>query len=147
MTVPDAAPIAAPIAAPAAAPGAQAAPSAAPAASPQNSQQQAIQGYVEQARQQMEAGNTSAALATIATARRKYASAPTLKNLEIVYDRVEEEVARINMAPTLNVQSHAAWIAEIRDLSGEDFPAIDRTLARTLANDIADRERARTGPP
>jgi hypothetical protein len=94
----------------------------------------------------MESGNTTAALATIAAARRKYSSAPALKNLEIAYDRVEEEVARINMAPTLNVQNHAAWIAEIRDLSGEDFPAIDQMLARALANDIAD-QRARADRP
>jgi hypothetical protein len=127
-------------------PVAQPTSAAAPAAAAQNSQQQLIQNYVEQARQQMESGNTTAALATIAAARRKYASAPALKNLEIVYDRVEEEVARINMAPTLNVQNHAAWIAEIRDLSGEDFPAIDQMLARTLANDIAD-QRARADRP
>ena len=73
---------------------------------------------------QIALATSRASVDTIAAARRKYASAPALKNLEIVYDRVEEEVARINMAPTLNVQNHAAWIAEIRDLSGEDFPAI-----------------------
>ena len=117
-----------------------------PAAAAPDSQQQIIQGYIEQARQQMEAGNTIAALATIAGARRKYASAPALKSLEVVYDRVEEEVERINMAPTLNVKNHAAWIAEIRDLSGEDFRAIDQMLARTLANDIAD-QRARADRP
>ena len=65
----------------------------------------------------MESGNTTAALATLAIARRKFAGAPTLKNLEIVYDRVEEEVERINMAPTLNVKDHEGWIAEIRELS------------------------------
>jgi serine/threonine protein kinase len=121
-------------------------PAAPPAVSAQNSQQQLIQNFIEQARQQMESGNTTAALATIASARRKYAGAPALKNLEIVYDRVEEEVARINMAPTLNLQNHAAWIAEIRDLSGEDFPAINQMLARALANDIAD-QRARADRP
>lgn len=120
---------------------------AAPAVAPApNAQQQAIQGFIEQARQQMEAGNTVAALATIAAARRKYASAPALRNLEVLYDRVEEEVERINMAPTISVKNHAAWLAEIRDLSGEDFPAIDQMLARTLANDIAD-QRARADRP
>jgi hypothetical protein len=143
--VPAAAPVAA-AALPVAAPEAQQASSVAPAVSAANLQQQNIQGYIEQARQQMQSGNTAAALATIASARRKYANAPALKNLEIVYDRVEEEVERINMAPTLNVQNHAAWIAEIRDLSGEDFPAIDQMLARTLANDIAD-QRARADRP
>jgi hypothetical protein len=110
------------------------------------SSQQIILNYVAQAREQMQSGNTAAALATIAAARKKYAAAPTLKNLEIVYDRVEEEVERINMAPTLNVENHATWIAEIRDLSGDEFPAIDQMLARTLANDIAD-QRARADRP
>jgi len=127
------------------------APEAPPAAAPgapsgAQSSQQIIQNYVEQARQQMQSGNTAAALATIATARKKYAAAPALKNLEIVYDRVEEEVERMNMAPTLNVADHAAWIAEIRDLSGDEFPAIEQMLARTLANDIAD-QRARADRP
>jgi hypothetical protein len=133
---------------PTAQPGSAPAPIAAPVTAPvaQNSQQQIIQGYIEQARQQMQSGNTAAALATIATARKRYAAAPALKNLEIVYDRVEEEVERINMAPTLNVKDHEAWVAEIRDLSGEDFPAIDQMLARTLANDIAD-QRARADRP
>jgi serine/threonine protein kinase len=127
-------------------PGAQQPSAPVAATGTQNSQQQLIQAYLEQARQQMQSGNTTAALATIATARRKYAGAPALKNLEIVYDRVEEEVSRINMAPTLNVQNHAAWIAEIRDLSGEDFPAIEQMLARTLADDIAD-QRAKADRP
>ncbi len=134
-----------PAVAPAIAPDAQS--RSAPGTLPgvQNSQQ-LILNYVAQAREQMQSGNTTAALATIATARKKYAAAPALKNLEIVYDRVEEEVERINMAPTLSVENHAAWIAEIRDLSGDEFPAIDQMLARTLANDIAD-QRARADRP
>ena len=141
-------PVPAPSLIPPGAAGAQQASTAATAAggNGQNSQQQIIENYIEQARQQMLSGNTAAALATIAGARRKYAGAPALKNLEIAYDRVEEEVERINMAPTLNVKDHAAWIAEIRGLSGEDFPAIDQMLARTLANDIAD-QRAKADRP
>jgi serine/threonine protein kinase len=131
--------------APAIAPEGQ--PASAPVTAPGvQSSQQIILNYVAQAREQMQSGNTTAALATIATARKKYAAAPALKNLEIVYDRVEEEVERINMAPTLNVENHATWIAEIRDLSGDEFPAIDQMLARTLANDIAD-QRARADRP
>jgi serine/threonine protein kinase len=118
-------------------------PAAAPAG---NSPQQAIEGYAAQARQQMFDGNPATALQTLAAARRKYASSPVLKNLEIVGDRVEEEVERINMAPTLSVKDHEAWLAEIRNLSGEDFPAIDEMLARALANDIAD-QRARADRP
>jgi hypothetical protein len=94
----------------------------------------------------MQSGNTTSALATIAGARRKYASAPALKNLEIVYDRVEEEVARINMAPTLNVQNHATWIAEIRDLAGEDFPASQLVVAEEPEADSAPSPATETAP-
>jgi serine/threonine protein kinase len=118
-------------------------PAAAPAGNPQ---QQAIDGYAAQARQQIFSGSPATALQTLATARRKYAGSPVLKNLEIVGDRVEEEVERINMAPTLSVKDHEAWLAEIRNLSGEDYPAIDEMLARALANDIAD-QRARADRP
>jgi hypothetical protein len=106
----------------------------------------AIDAYAAQAKQQIFEGSPATALQTLATARRKYAGSPVLKNLEIVGDRVEEEVERINMAPTLNVKDHEAWIAEIRELSGDDFPAIAQMLARTLANDIAD-QRARADRP
>jgi hypothetical protein len=109
-------------------------------------QQQVIESYVQRAKQQMAAGNTGQALDTIAGARRKFASAPQLKNLEITYDRVEEEVERINSAPSINVANHQLWIGEIRSLSGEDFPAIEQMLAQTLANDIAD-QRAKGDRP
>jgi hypothetical protein len=91
-------------------------------------------------------GDPGLALQTIASGRRKFASAPELKNLEITYDRVGEEVARINMAPALSVRNHTAWLEEIRQLSGEDYPDIEQMLARTLANDIAD-QRAKGDRP
>jgi hypothetical protein len=86
------------------------------------------------------------ALQTIAAGRKKFAGASSLKSLEVTYDRVEEEVERINMAPSLSVKDHQAWIAEIRQLAGEDFPGIEQMLAHTLANDIAD-QRARADRP
>jgi serine/threonine protein kinase len=109
-------------------------------------QQQLIASYVRLARKQMMDGDPGLALQTIASGRRKFASAPDLKNMEITYDRVEEEVARINMAPALSVRNHAAWLEEIRQLSGEDYPDIEQMLARTLANDIAD-QRAKGDRP
>jgi serine/threonine protein kinase len=105
-------------------------------------QQQVIESYLQHAKQQMASGNTATALETIAGARKRFANAPQLRNLEITYDRVEEEVERINSAPSLNVADHQEWIGEIRSLSGDDFPAIEQMLAQTLANDIAD-QRAR----
>ena len=86
------------------------------------------------------------ALQTIATGRKKIASAPELKSLEVAYDRIAEEVARINMAPSLSVRDHQEWLSEIRQLSGDDFPRIEQMLARTLANDIAD-QRSRGDRP
>jgi hypothetical protein len=65
-----------------------------------------------------------------------------LKDLEVAYDRVEEEVERINLAPSLNLKDHQAWIDEIRTLSGDGYADVEQMLARTLANDIAD-QRAR----
>jgi serine/threonine protein kinase len=108
--------------------------------------QQLIASYRNLAKKQLIEGNPELALQTIAAGRRKYASAPDLKNLEITYDRVAEEIARLNMAPALSVRDHSAWIEQIRQLSGEDFPDIDQLLARTLANDIAD-QRAKGDRP
>ena len=109
-------------------------------------QQQLIVSYARLAKKQMIDGNSELALQTIASGRKKFASAPDLKNMEIAYDRVEEEVARIYMAPALSVRNHTAWLEEIRQLSGEDYPDIEQMLARTLANDIAD-QRAKGDRP
>ncbi len=111
-----------------------------------NPQQQAIDNALQEAKQQMADGNPALALQTIATARRKFAGSPQLKSLEITYDRVAEEVERINMAPSLNVNDHQQWINEIRELAGDEYPAIEQMLARTVANDIAD-QRARSNRP
>jgi hypothetical protein len=102
-------------------------------------QQQLIESYAQSAKKQMMDGSTTTALQTLAAARREFAGAPNLKNLEVTYDRVEEEVERINMAPSLSVKDHQAWIAEIHQLAGEDFAGIELMLADTLANDIADQ--------
>jgi serine/threonine protein kinase len=109
-------------------------------------QQPLIASYAQLARRQMMDGHPELALQTIASGRRKFASAPELKNLEITYDRVEEEVDRLNMAPALSVRNHTAWLDEIRQLSGEDYADIEQMLARTLANDIAD-QRAKGDRP
>jgi serine/threonine protein kinase len=109
-------------------------------------QQPLIASYAQLARKQMMDGHPELALQTIASGRRKFASAPELKNLEITYDRVEEEVDRLNMAPALSVSNHTAWLEEIRQLSGEDYADIEQMLARTLANDIAD-QRAKGDRP
>jgi len=108
--------------------------------------QQLVESYKNLAKKQLIEGNPELALQTIAAGRRKFASAPDLKNLEITYDRVAEEIARLNMAPSLSVRDHSAWIEQIRQLSGEDFADIDQLLARTLANDIAD-QRAKGDRP
>jgi serine/threonine protein kinase len=130
-------PVAAPVSPPAPA-------AASNAASP--AQQQSLDGFVQRAKQQMSEGNTSLALDTIAAGRKKFGGAPQLKNLEVTYDRVEEEVERINLAPSLNVKDHQEWLSEIRTMSGDDYPAIEQMLARTLANDIAD-QKARADRP
>jgi X-X-X-Leu-X-X-Gly heptad repeat protein len=109
-------------------------------------QQQLVQSYVQLAKKQLLDGNPAMALQTIAAGRKKFANAQELKSLEVTYDRVAEEIARIYMAPSLSVRDHQAWLDEIRQLSGDDFPGVEQMLARTLANDIAD-QRSRGDRP
>jgi serine/threonine protein kinase len=98
-----------------------------------------LDAFMAQARQQMSQGDMDAALQTIADGRRKFGGSQPLKDLEITYDRVAEEVERINMAPFVHVRDHAQWLSEIRSLAGDDYPQIEQMLARALANDIADQ--------
>jgi serine/threonine protein kinase len=101
-----------------------------------------VDAIIQVARQQMLDGNTEAALDTIAVGRKKFGGSAQLKDLEVTYDRVEEEVERLNFAATLNLTLHQDWLAEIHTLAGDGFADIEQMLARTLANDIAD-QRAR----
>ncbi|HEX4376503.1 MAG TPA: protein kinase [Steroidobacteraceae bacterium] len=104
----------------------------------------AVQAIIAQAKQQMADADTESALATLAAGRRRFGGSQPLKDLEITYDRVEEEYERIDLAPALNVQQHQEWLAEIRSLAGEqDYRQIEQMLARTLSRDIAaQRQRA-----
>ncbi len=120
-------------------------PSSSPASpDPAAASPKAVQAIIAQAKQQMADADTESALATLATGRRKFGNSQVLKNMEITYDRVEEEYERIDLAPVLNVQQHTEWLAEIRSLAGDDdYRQIEQMLARTLSRDIAaQRERA-----
>jgi serine/threonine protein kinase len=117
-------------------------PAAAPAAAAPNAPPQSMDGFVQRARQQMFDGNTAQALDTIAAGRKKYSGATPLKDLEITYDRVEEEFERISNTGSLPMKTHQEWLSEIHTLSGDGYSQIEQMLARTLANDIADQEAA-----
>jgi serine/threonine protein kinase len=110
-------------------------------ASPADLQAAQVRSYARQARQQMLAGNPTVSLQTIANGRRHF-NVAELKNLELAYDRVAEELARIALTPSLNLPDHQRWVDEIRQLTGDEFPSVEQLLAGALANDIAD-QRAR----
>jgi serine/threonine protein kinase len=116
------------------------------AATPSSPPLTPVDAILQHAKQQMSEGNTEQALETIAAGRKKFGGDARLKNTEVAYDRVAEEVERLNLAPSVNLKDHQEWVSEIRSLSGDDYPVVEQMLARTLANDIAD-QRARGDRP
>jgi serine/threonine protein kinase len=102
--------------------------------------QRATESFQERAAQQMLDGDPDAAMATLATARRRmgYGNAD-LKNMEFAFARAGEEFDRIRTAASLSVAAHRQYLDEIRQASGDDlYPQVEQMLAGTLANQIAD---------
>jgi hypothetical protein len=125
---------------PAAAESMKSDPATASAALSPELKQQMIESFRARSAQQMFDGDPDAAMATLATARRRmgYGNAD-LRNMELAFARAGEEFDRIRTAVSLNVTAHRQYLDEIRQASGDDlYPQVEQMLAGTLANQIAD---------
>ena len=101
-----------------------------------------VAAYLHQARNEVIAGNVDAALKTLAEGRRKFGSSPELKSLELRYMVVGDAYDRLSTAVTLNVAEQNRYLDTLRKSEAGDFGAIERMLAQTLANRIADEKAA-----
>jgi len=104
--------------------------------------QKLISAYVHLAHSQLLAGSVDPALQTIAAGRQKFGTAPDLKNLEQRYIVVGDAYDRLSTAVALNVAEQRHFLDQLRATEGDDYPAIEQMLARTLANRIADQRAA-----
>jgi len=101
-----------------------------------------IEGYGHLAKTQMAAGRVDSALETLAAGRRKFGTAPELKNLEAHYVLVGDVYDRLSTAVALNASEQRRNLDQLRAAEAADYPMIERMLARTLANRIADQRAA-----
>jgi serine/threonine protein kinase len=104
--------------------------------------QKLVAAYAHAARSQLLAGSVDPALQTIAAGRQKFGSAPELKNLEQRYIVAGDAYDRLSTAVALNVAEQRHFLELLRASEGDDYPAIEQMLARTLANRIADQRAA-----
>jgi serine/threonine protein kinase len=101
-----------------------------------------IAGYAALAKRQMLAGQVDESLQTLAAARRKFGTAPELKNLELRYVVAGDAYDRLSTAVAVNVAEQRGYLEKLRASEGADFHALELMLARTLANRIADQRAA-----
>jgi hypothetical protein len=99
-------------------------------------------GYAHLARTQLADGHVDAALETLAAGRRKFGSSPELKNLETRYVAVGDVYDRLSTAVKLSAGDQRRSVEALRVGEGADFPIVERMLAKTLANRIADQRAA-----
>jgi hypothetical protein len=105
-----------------------------------------IAGYAALAKRQMLAGQVDESMQTLAAGRRKFGTAPELKNMEQRYVVAGDAYDRLSTAVTLNVAEQRGYLEKLRASEGADFHAMELMLARTLANRIADQRAANRAP-
>jgi hypothetical protein len=101
-----------------------------------------ILAYANRARSQVAAGEVDAALKTLADGRQKYGTAPELKAMELRYVAVGEEYDRLSAAVSMSIGDHRQHLDALRAAAGAEYPVIERMLAQTLADRIADHRAA-----
>lgn len=101
-----------------------------------------VAAYLHKARNEIIAGTVDAALKTLAEGRQKFGASPELRSLELRYMVVGDAYDRLSTAVTLNVAAQSRYLATLRKSEGADFVPIERMLAQTLANRIADEKAA-----
>ena len=101
-----------------------------------------VEGYVHQARTQLAAGHVDEALDSLAAARKKFGTAPELKNLESRYVAIGDIFDRLRTAVALNADDLRHSLDGLRVAEGTEYAAVETMLAHTLANRIADQRAA-----
>jgi hypothetical protein len=102
-----------------------------------------VEGYMHKARTQLATGHVDEALATLASARKKFGAAPELKNLEVRYVAIGDVFDRLSTAILLNADELRHGLEGLRGTEGADYPAVEGMLAHALANRIADQRAAK----
>jgi hypothetical protein len=101
-----------------------------------------IGAYQRKARNEVAAGRVDAALQTLAEGRQKFGSSPELKSLELRYVVIGDAYDRLSTAINLNVAEQRRYLDKMRESEGAEFATVERMLAQTLANRIADQKAA-----
>ena len=101
-----------------------------------------ITAYARHARAQMLESHVDDALRTLADGRKKFGSSTELKALESHYVVLGDAYDRLSTAVNLNVAEQRRYLDTLRSAEAADFALIERMLARTLANRIADQRAA-----
>ena len=101
-----------------------------------------ISAYVHHAKAQVAAGHVDAALKTLADGRQKFGSSPELKGLELRYIVVGDSYDRLSTAISVNLAEQHRYMETLRASEGAEYPVVERMLAQTLANRIADQKAA-----
>lgn len=101
-----------------------------------------ITAYARRARIQVAAGEVDVALKTLADGRQKFGASAELKALELRYVAVGEEFDRLSAAVSASIGDHRQHLEAIRAAGEAEYPVIERMLAQTLADRIADQRAA-----
>ncbi len=98
--------------------------------------------YCVRARSQVLEANVDAALQTLSFARQKFGKSVALRDREAHYVVVGDAYDRLRLAVDLEAAEIQPYLQQIRLLEPQDATAIERMLARTLSNRIADQRAA-----
>jgi hypothetical protein len=101
-----------------------------------------VAAYSHRARSEALAGRVDAALATLAQGRQRFGRSPELRAVEQRYVVVGDAYDRLSTAIALNVGEQRRYLEALKASAGSDYAAIERMLAGTLANRIADERAA-----
>jgi len=101
-----------------------------------------LAAYGVRARKQLLDGQIDAALQTLSDGRRQFGKATTLRDLEAHYVVVGDAYDRLRFAAKINVGNLQEYLQQIRMLESGDATAVQKMLAQTLANRIADQRAA-----
>jgi hypothetical protein len=101
-----------------------------------------LTAYGVRARTQMLEGQIDASLQTLKDGRQQFGKATTLRDLEAHYVVIGDAYDRLRFAVKINVTDLQEYLQQIRTLEPGDAKAVQKMLAQTLANRIADQKAA-----
>jgi serine/threonine protein kinase len=97
-----------------------------------------ISAYVHHAKSQFASGKIREALQTLANGERGYGEAVEIKSLQARYAQVADENDSLANAMSLNSAEHRRRLDALRAEAGAEYASMERMLAQTLANRIAE---------